>query len=262
MRCFSFKTILFTTFAFIISCNNNSRLESKENGANKIVTLYNTVFLKGKVSSIVYNNEQGRDSTLFVYNNKQHLVKTIFHSNGKENGFCKYDYNASNRLDLHYYDNNQKETFYSIVEFDDNKNITLYREYGYIYPDTTKMVLLYMTQNSYDKDNRITDTFEYHCDGIPPYKYHYNYNDESIEVELCSLAATGDIYKITKKKKNRQGEIIELYENYPSDNSEWDSIFVEYKYDSHGNWIEQKITESSIPNAYNYSKRRIYYLEE
>ena len=96
------------------------------------------------------------------------------------------------------------EKSYKIVEFDDRKNITLYRVYGYIFPDSTKMTMLYMMQRSYDDKNRHDGAFEYHCDGIPPYKYRYTYNNDGTEIEECFLAVTGDIYKITKNKKTNR----------------------------------------------------------
>lgn len=248
--------------SLLLSCSNK-KIDTTPVCLSEVVTLYGTDFLKGKVSSIVYDDEQGCDSILFVYNSKQHLVKTIFYSNGVENGYCKYSYNGSNRIDLHYYDNGQKEVSYSIVEFDDNKNVTLCRDYGYIYPDTTNMVLLYMVQNSYDKNNRPDNAFEYHSDGIPPYKYRYSYNDDGTETEECFLAVTGDIYTITKRKRDKKGNVIEESENFPKDNSGWANIKIEYKYDDKGNWIERRILDED-PESYRnkYSKRRIHYLDE
>ena len=262
MKAYSVKTILLLTVFLLTSCNNNCKLETEGGETNEAATLFGTEFLQGKVSSIVYDDEQGCDSTLFVYNSKQHLVKTISYSDGKEIGSCKYNYNGSNRIDLHYYDNSQKETSYSIVEFDNNKNITLCRDYGYIYPDTTNMVMQYMMQKSYDKDNRITDAFEYHCDGIPPYKYRYIYNSDGTETIECFLAVTGDIYAITKRKRDNRGYIIEQSENMPRDTQEWDNIKIEYKYDDKNNWIERRTMDEN-PESYRnkYSKRRIHYLD-
>ena len=250
-------------FVFILFSCSNKKIDTTLACSSKAVTLYGTSFLKGKVSSIVYDDEQGCDSTLFVYNNKQHLVKTISYSDGKEISSCKYNYNGSNRIDLHYYDNSQKETSYSIVEFDNNKNVTLRRDYGYIYPDTTTMFLLYMIQSSYNENNRLSDAFEYHCDGIPPYKYCYNYNDDGTEFEECRLAVTGDIYTITKRRRDKIGNVVEESESLPHDTSDWTSIKIEYNYDDKGNWIERRIVDED-PESYRnrYSKRRIYYLDE
>ncbi|MBR4849105.1 MAG: hypothetical protein IKV07_07125 [Bacteroidaceae bacterium] len=261
-RTFIACTPLYIIVSILFSCSNK-KIDTSSVCSSKAVTLYGTSFLKGKVSSIVYDDAQGYDSILFVYNSKQHPVKTISYSNGEENGHCKYYYNGSNRIDLHYYDNNQKETSYSIVEFDNNKNITLCRDYGYIFPDTTKMIMQYMMQNSYDKDNRITDAFEYHCDGIPPYKYRYTYNNDGTETIECFLAVTGDIYAITKVKKDKNGNIIEKSENMPWDTREWTNIKIEYMYDDKDNWIERKIIDED-PESYRnkYSKRRIHYLSE
>ena len=231
--------------------------------SSEAVTLCGTSFLKGRVSSIVYEDEQGRDSILFVYNANRHLVKTVFYLNGEENGYCRYEYNNPNRIDLHYYDNNPKEVTYSIVEFDENKNITLRRDYGYIYPDTTKMVLLYMIQKSYNGSNWLSDAFEYHCDGIPPYKYNYIYNDDGTETEECCLAVTGDIYAIKKRKRDKSGNVIEESENFPWDSSGWTNVEIKYKYDDEGNWIERRIIDEN-PESYRNecSKRRIRYLDE
>ena len=261
-RTFIACTSLFIFVLVLFSCSDK-KIETTSICSSEVVTLYGTTFLKGKVSSIVYDDEQGYDSTLFVYNDKQQLVKTVFYSNGEEDGYCGYDYNSSNRIDLHYCDSNKKEMSYSIVEFDDNKNVTLYRDYGYIYPDTTKMLLLYMMQSSYNENNRLDNAFEYHCDGIPPYKYHYSYNYDGTETEECCLAVTGDIYTITKRKRDKNGNIIEERENFPSDTNDWTNIKVEYKYDEKGNWIERRIIDEN-PESYRnrYSKRRIYYMDE
>ena len=137
MNCFTLKVILTVAITLITaSCS----FVNEKPYVNKDVTLYDKEFLKGKVSSIIYDDEQGYDSILFVYNSKQHLVKTVYYSDKEERGYCRYNYNGSNRVDLHYYDNNQKETSYSIIEFDDNKNVTLCRDYGYIYPDDTEIL--------------------------------------------------------------------------------------------------------------------------
>ena len=261
------KTFIASTplyiFIYILFSCSYKKIDEPIVRSSDTVTLHGKSFLKGKVSSIVYDDEQGYDSTLFVYNNKQHLVKTIYYTNEGENGYCEYGYNGSNRIDLHYYDSNQKETSYSIVEFDDNKNVTLYRDYGYIYPDTTQKVLLYMMQKSYDENNRLCDAFEYHCDGIPPYKYNYNYNDDGTETEECHLAVTGKIYSITKRKRDKNGNVIEESENFKWDSGEWTNIKIRYKYDNQGNWIERTIMDKApISNRNNYLKRRIHYLSE
>ena len=261
-RTFIACTSLFIFVLVLFSCSDK-KVEITSTCSSEVVTLYGTSFLKGKVSSIVYDDEQGSDSTLFVYSAEQHLVKIVFYSNGEEDGYCEYDYNGPNRIDLHYCDSNQKELSYSIVEFDDNKNITLCRDYGYIYPDTTKMVLLYMIQNSYDGNNRLSDAFEYHCDGIPPYKNYYKYNDDGTEIGECRLAVTGDIYTITKRKRDKIGNVVEESESFPHDTSDWTNIKIEYNYDDKGNWIERRIVDED-PESYRnrYSKRRIYYLDE
>ena len=249
--------------AFILFSCCNKNIDTTSACSSEVITLYGASCLKGKVSSIVYDDEQECDSTLFVYSSKQHLLKAIFYLNGEENGYCKYDYNGSNRIDLHYYDSNKKETSYSIVEFDNNKNITLYRDYGYIYPDTTKMVMLYMKQCSYEENNRINGAFEYHCDGIPPYKYRYTYYNDGTEVEECFLAVTGDIYTITKRKRDKKGNVVEESENFPRDTSDWTNIKIIYKYDEKDNWIERRIMDEDSESYRNkYSKRRIHYLEE
>ena len=120
-----------------------------------------------------------------------------------------------------------------------------------------------MMQSSYNENNRLDNAFEYHCDGIPPYKYHYSYNYDGTETEECCLAVTGDIYTITKRKRDKNGNIIEERENFPSDTNDWTNIKVEYKYDEKGNWIERRIIDEN-PESYRnrYSKRRIYYIDE
>ena len=250
-------------FAFILFSCCSKKIDTFSVCPSEDVVFYGNGFLKGKVSSIVYDDEQGYDSIIFVYNEKQHPVKTVFYSDGEEKGCCKYVYSTSNRTDLHYYDNNQKETSHSIIEFDNNKNITMRRDYGYINPDTTKMVLLYMIQKSYNGSNQLNDAYEFHCDGIPPYKYYYSYNDDGTETEECRLAVTGDIYEITKRKRDRNGNVIEESENFPWDSCNWTNIKIEYKYDDKNNWIERRIIDVN-PEGYRNktSKRRIRYLEQ
>lgn len=188
------------------------------------------------------------------------IDKVIYYSNDGEAGYCKYEYRSSNRIDQYNFNHQGVEKSYEIVEFNDKKKITFYREYGYIYPDTTKMELLYLKQNSYDIAGRKESAFEYHCDGIPPYNYRYKYDCNGKETEICTLTVTGDIYTITKRKRDDKGNIIEQYENMPHDNSEWDSIKVEYKYDNNGNWMERKVT-SSQEYLNEVIKRKIYYID-
>ena len=258
------NTILFATcFLISFSCAGNKSIDKNSTIATEATTLYGNCFLKGRIRAITNSDKYGADSTLFVYNENGNLVKAVFFSNDKEDGYCEYRYNGSYRVDLHYYDNNEKEASYTIVEFDDRKNITLYRDYGYIYPDTIRMELLYMKQNSYDNDNRRDVAFEYFCDGIPPYKYRYTYNADGTEIEECFLAVTGDIYTITKNKRDNMGNIIEQSENMPSDGQVWTNVAIEYKYDEKGNWVERKIMDTDSESySNNYTKRNIYYLDE
>ena len=258
------NTILFATcFLISFSCVGDKSMGKEPSIVTEPTTLHGSSFLKGKVSAITNSDEYGVDSTSFVYNENGHLVKTIFYSKGKEDGCCKYYYDGSNSVTLHYYDNNEKEVSYTVIEYDDRKNITLRRDYGYIYPDTTRMVLLYLKQNSYDNKNHPDVAFEYFCDGIPPYKYRYTYNSDGTEIEECFLAVTGDIYTITKNKRDAMGNVVEQSENMPSDSHDWTNITIDYKYDEKGNWVERKIVDAA-PEGYrnNYTKRSIYYLDE
>ena len=263
MNYFSFKTILSVAIVpIMLSCNNNSKSETGQALVNEDATLYGTEFLRGKVSAVVYDEKEGCDSLAFIYSKNGDIDKVVSYSKAGEGGFCKYHYNGNNRIEQHYHNRDGVEKSYDIVEFDDRKNITLYREDGYIFPDSTKMTMLYMMQRSYDNKNRHDGAFEYHCDGIPPYKYCYTYNNDGTEIEECFLAVTGDIYKITKNKKDKQGNIIEQYVNYPRDNSEWDSIKYEYRYDNKGNWIERTTKGVGPLNYINeHRKRKIYYLK-
>ena len=258
-----FTTILFTIFTLIISsCNNKTNTSLGIISDAEVVTLYGTEFLKGKVSSLVYNDEQGCDSLAFVYDKMGNIDKVIYYSNDVEAGYCKYEYRNSNRVDQYNFNYQGVEKSYEIVEFNDKKKITLYREYGYIYPDTTRMQLLYLKQNSYDIAGRKESAFEYHCDGIPPYNYRYTYDHNGTEIEECRLTVTGDIYAIIKTKRDSLGNIIEQNENMPWDNNKWDSIKVEYKYDNKGNWTEYKVTSLSSQEYLNReAKRKIYYID-
>ena len=248
---------------FLISCSDVGNTESAL-PLNHSVTFWKDSFLKGNVASVVYYDEDECDSTSFVYDNRGRICKTIFFLNGEHDGFCEYYNMGLNRIDLHYFNNDKKETSYDIVEFDDNKNITLYRNYGFIFPDTTKMVLLYMKQNSYDKENRMDVAFEYFCDGIPPYKYRYTYDKDGREIEECFLAVTGDIYTITKVKKDKMGNIVEISENMSYDSADWYTALIKYKYDEYGNWIERLVMPLDPMSSYSHmhTRRRIHYVEK
>ena len=263
MKAYSVKTILLLTVFLLTSCNNNCKLETEGGETNEAATLFGTEFLQGKVKAIVYNNKEGYDSLAFVYNKNGEVDKVEFHSNKVMEGHCRYFYSGSNRIEQHYFDKEGVEKSYEIVEFDDRKNITLYREYGHIFPDTTKMVLIYLKQNKYDKAGHKESAFEYHCDGIPPYKYRYTYNSDGTETVECFLAVTGDIYAITKRKRDKNGNVIEKNENLPWDTCDWTNIKIEYKYDDKNNWIERRTMDEN-PESYRnkYSKRRIHYLDE
>lgn len=264
MNTFSLKTISFIAFTLIISsCINKTGTGFGSIPNAEDVTLYGTKFLNGKIKAIVYNDKERYDSLAFVYNKNKEIERVEYYSDNEKDGFCIYDYNGSNRIDLYNFNKQGVETSREFVEFNDNKEITLYREYGYIFPDTTRMELLYLKQNSYDRVGRKESAFEYHCDGIPPYNYRYTYNNDDTEIEVCTLTATGDIYTITTIKRDNNGNIIEQNENMPQDNNEWDSIKIEYKYDNKGNWIERKITSLSSQEYLNKEiKRRIYYIDK
>jgi hypothetical protein len=79
----------------------------------------------------------------------------------------------------------------------------------------------------------------------------------------------GRVYTITKSRHDNQGNIIKVSENMPDDSPEWRSAAIEYRYDSHGNWIERRIIdkETGAPtndprgmDAVNDATRKIYYL--
>lgn len=76
-RTFIACTLFFIFVLVLFSCSDK-KVETTSMCSSEVVTLYGTSFLKGKVSSIVYDDEQGSDSTLFVYSAEQHLVKIVF----------------------------------------------------------------------------------------------------------------------------------------------------------------------------------------
>lgn len=264
MNTTSFKTILFTALAIIISsCANKTDTGSEITPNAENATLYGTEFFNGKVKAIIYSNEKRRDSLAFVYNKNCEVERVEYYSDNEKNGFCRYDYNGPNRIDLYNFNKLGVETSREVVQFNDNKQITLYCLYSHIFPDTTRMELLFLKQNSYDKTGHKESAFEYHCDGIPPYNYHYTYNNDGTETEVRTLTATGNIYTVTKRKRDYKGNIIEQSENMPQDNCEWDSIKIEYKYDNKGNWIKRKVTSLSSQEYLNEDViREIYYIDK
>ena len=118
-------------------------------------TLYNQEILKGRVECIVNDSQLQSDSIIFSYDKDLTLIGYSTFKDGKPDGYCKYRYSGENRIDQYHYDNNGKVQTHCIMETDNRKNITLVRKYGYIYPDTTRMILLYLRCNSYDTENQI-----------------------------------------------------------------------------------------------------------
>ena len=226
-------------------------------------TLYNNETLKGQVVCIVNNGQWENDSIVFSYNKENILTGYRVFNNGEADGYCEYKYKGKNRVDRYHYENNGKVQAHCIIEYDDRKNITMIREYGHIYPDTTRMTLLYLRCNSFDTENRIDSAFEYFCDGTPSYRYQYSYNNDGTITQTRINAATGKTFTITKTKEDKFGNTVNVSETLPQDSPEWHSTTIDYKYDNKGNWTTRKIAgyDPRTMNAVTNATRRIYYVE-
>ncbi|MBR4294821.1 MAG: hypothetical protein IKT53_07505 [Bacteroidaceae bacterium] len=265
MKHIALTTLTVIAITLLVSCkkseDNHPVAPEKQDTE---LTLYGDRFLRGKVQSIVENG----DSTVFIYNSNKHVVGFDIFFDGKQVGSCKY-YGRSNGFNQYYFNSTGKVTARDIVEYNENRNITLCEHYRYIYPDTTKLVLTELVFNSYDKNNRLESTFEYFSDGIPNYYSRYSYDADGTVTQTRNLASMGRVYTITKSRHDNQGNIIKVSENMPDDSPEWRSAAIEYRYDSHGNWIERRIIdkETGAPtndprgmDAVNDATRKIYYL--
>ena len=255
MKHIALTTLTAIAITLLVSCtkseDNHPVVPEKQDAE---LTLCGNSFLRGKVLSIV---EDG-DSTVFIYNSNKHVVGFKTFSNDKQVGECKY-YSRSNGFNQYYFNSKGEVSARDVVEYNENKDITLCEYHEYIYPDTTKLVLTELVFNSYDKKNRLESTFEYFCDGIPSYYSRYTYDADGTETETCRLASSGRIYTITKSRRDTLGNIIEMSENMPEDSPDWNHTTVKYKYDSHGNWIEREIKRETTVET---RKRKIYYLNE
>lgn len=227
-------------------------------------TLYNNEILKGQVVCIVNNGQWQSDSIHFSYDKENRLTEYKIFVNGKPCGHCEYKYIGENRIDQHHYNNNGKEQRRCIIEYDDRKNITMFREYGYIHPDTTRMVLLYLRCNSYDTANKVDSAFEYFCDGTPSYRYQYSHDNDGTITQTRINAATGKTFTITKKSEDKHGNTIKVSETMPQDSPEWQSATIDYEYDKMGNWTTRKVNgcDPRLMNAVTNATRRIYYVEK
>jgi hypothetical protein len=68
-----------------------------------------------------------------------------------------------------------------------------------------------------------------------------SFNYEFLNGQICAqteMNSSGDIWTITKYKRNSNNDIVETIKSYPKDTSEYKPSF-EYDYDSQGNWIKQ-----------------------
>ena len=230
----------------------------------KYVTLYNNENLKGLVLCIVDSDQWQSDSVVFSYNKENLLTGYKTFNEGKANGYCEYRYSGESRIDQYHYDNNGKAKRHCIIEYDDRKNITMIKEYGFIYPDTTRMVMLYLRCNSYDTENRIESAFEYFSDGSPSYRYRYSHDIDGTITQTRINAATGKTLTITKTANDKFGNTVKVSEIAPQDSPEWHSATIDYDYDNRGNWITRKINgcDPRLMNSATNATRKIYYIEK
>ena len=104
-------------------------------------TLYGTEILKGKVSSIVMTDNYRCDSIVFSYDSDNQVTGYRIFENGKPGGHCEYSY-STNGIEQSCYDYNGKQLSCLCIEFDTNHKTTM-QQYGYVYPDTANIKLLY-----------------------------------------------------------------------------------------------------------------------
>ena len=227
------------------------------------ITLYNQETLRGQVKCIVNDSQWQSDSITFSYDKELTLAGYRIFRHGKPDGYCEYRYSGKNRIDQYHYDNNGKVQTHCIMETDNRKNITLVREYGYIYPDTTRMILLYLRCNSYDTENQIESAFEYFCDGSPSYRYLYSYDSDETTQKRIN-ASTGNIYTVTRTADDKFGNTVKVSETMPEDSPEWHSATIDYEYDSNGNWTKRKVNgcDPRLMNTVTDATRRIYYVDK
>ena len=231
---------------------------------DNITTLYNNEILRGQVECIVNNGQLQSDSILFSYNKENRLTGYKIFNDGKANGYCVYKYRGENRIEQYHYDNNGKEERHCIIEFDDRENITMFREYGYIHPDTTIMTLLYLKCNTYDTENRIECAFEYFCDGSPSYRYQYSHDSDGTTTQTRINAVSGKTFTITRTAEDEYRNAVMVSETMPQDSPDWDSAKINYEYDNMGNWTKRKVNGSDprLINAVTNATRKIYYVEK
>ena len=225
-------------------------------------TLYGTEILKGKVSSIVMTDNYRCDSIVFSYDSDNQVAGYRIFENGKPGGHCEYSY-STNGIEQSCYDCNGKQLSCLCIEFDTNHNITTMQQYGYVYPDTANIKLLYKKSISYDAGNKQTGAYEYFRDGIPPYQYRYFYDTDGTITEERINANTGNVFTITKTINDKYGNVVKASETMPKDSPEWYSVTIDYIYDNQGNWTERKVNgnDPRQMDAVKNSKRRIHYLQ-
>ena len=243
-----FLNILFYSFLFSIE--------------NSETTIYGTEILKGKVASLVTIDSWKCDSIVFSYNNDNKVAGYRIFEKGMHTGDCKYIY-STNNIEQVYYDSNDKQQTRLCIEFDNNGNIITLQQYGYIFPDTTNIKLLYKKNILYNTKNQETSAYEYFCDSTPPYQYRYTYDKDGVMTKERINANTKKDFTITKTINDKHGNIVNVSETMPKDSPEWQSATIDYIYDDKGNWIERKVKDYDprLMDAVNNCTRRIYYVK-
>jgi hypothetical protein len=112
------------------------------------------------------------------------------------------------------------------------------------------------------EDGKVREVKEYNEEGTVEniYKYEYAGNDisagivlnksgetvssfnyEFLNGQICTQTeknSTGDVWTVTKYKRNSNNDIIETIKSYAKDENEYKPTF-EYEYDKQGNWVKQ-----------------------
>jgi hypothetical protein len=70
---------------------------------------------------------------------------------------------------------------------------------------------------------------------VSSFNYEFLNGQISSQIEKNS---TGDLWTVTKYKRNSNNDIIETIKSYPNDANEYKPTF-EYEYDDQGNWVKQ-----------------------
>jgi hypothetical protein len=225
---------LLLTAVFVLSCNSDkSRLRSDleiSNLKGNIWKIQRTIHKVGDMVKCPACQRDNDKNSFYVYNEKGNLIKcSEMDDNGDTVLVLKYIYNSRGICsEIEKYADN-KLTGREVNTLKGIKVIEVkeYNEEGIIEG-------IYKYEYS---DNEVTGGTTLNKNGEVVSSFHNDFLNGQISAQEEKNSA-GEIWTVTKYKRNSNNDIIESERNYLKDKSVYSPTFA-YEYDNQGNWVKQ-----------------------